>query len=69
MNQIVYTGDNQPKIGINKIVIFFTIIIILFAVALIGQGIFFLSKTNKKNADNVKIDPPEIITNAEGNNI
>lgn len=69
MNQIVYTGDNQPKIGINKIVIFFTIIIILFAIALIGQGIFFLSKTNKKNADNVKIDPPEIITNAEGNNI
>ena len=69
MNQIVYTGDNQPKIGINKIVIFFAIIIVLFAIALIGQGIFFLSKTNKKTADNVKLDPPEIVTNAEGNNI
>ena len=70
MNQIVYTGDNKSKVEINKVVIFFAIIIILFAVFLIGQGIFFLTKADsKKSSKGVNSNDPEIVTNTEGDTV
>ena len=70
MNQILYTGDKKQKIEINKIVIVFAIIIIIFALFLIGQGIYFLSKKgSSKVIEGNKINAPEVTANAEGSNV
>lgn len=68
MNQIIYTGDKSKKLEINKIIIVFAIIVIIFAFFLIGQGFIALTKGNKKN-NRVSANPPEIITTAEGNSV
>lgn len=70
MNQIVYSGEQKNKVEINKVAIVFAIIIILFAVILIGQGVFFLLKENGKDTiKNTNTKSPDIITNAEGNTV
>lgn len=70
MNQILYTGDKKQKVEINKIVIVFAIIIIIFALFLIGQGIYFLSKKgNRKVIEGNKANAPEVTANAEGSSV
>lgn len=70
MNQILYTGDKNQKIEINKIVKIFCIIIIIFAILLIGQGTYFLIKNNnKKVKNNQNTIEPQVVANAEGSNI
>lgn len=70
MNQILYTGDKNNKVEINKIVIVFVIVIILFALFLIGQGVYFISKKgNNKIKTGQQSNAPEVIANAEGSNV
>ena len=69
MNQIIFTGDKGKKIEINKVVIAFSIIIIIFAIFLIGIGINSLNKNKQGNDKNINTSVPEIITNAEGNSV
>lgn len=70
MNQILYTGDKNNKVEINKIVIVFVIVIILFALFLIGQGVYFISKKgNNKIKTGQQSNAPEVTANAEGSNV
>ena len=52
MNQILYTGGKKGKIGgseLKKIIIFFAIVMIIFAICLIGLGVNLLSKVKSEN--------------------
>ena len=74
MNQILYTGEKKQKLEINKIVIIFAIIIVIFAIALIGQGIYFITKRgNNIITTGIKTEkaenPPEVTTNIEDKGI
>ena len=70
MNQIVYSGEQKNKVEINKPIVVFAIIIIIFAIVLIGQGAFFLIKGNGKDKiKNSNTKSPDIITNAEGSTV
>lgn len=69
MNQILFTGDKNQKNKTNKIIIIFCIIIVFFAIVLIGQGIFFLTKQNNEIARKKKIEIPEVVANADGANV
>lgn len=56
MNQILYTGGKNKKSGINdthKIVVFFVIFIIVFAICIVGLGANLLSKVKNKNDNDV----------------
>lgn len=71
MNQILFTGDKDKKLQINKIVIAFVIIIIIFALFLIGQGVYFFIKRNGKGIakNNESTNKPEIVATAEGSSV
>ncbi len=52
MNQILYTGGKNKSKGANdtqKIIIFFVVFVIIFAICLIGVGINLLSKVKNEN--------------------
>lgn len=48
MNQILYTGGNKKKgpLEIKTVIIIFAVIITLFAIALIGKGIYGIASSN-----------------------
>ena len=62
MNQILYTGGKKGKIGTNdttKVVIVFVILIVVFAICLIGIGINLFTKVkNETGTDIGDLDKP-----------
>lgn len=63
MNQILYTETNKKTKGpieIRKIVLFFSIAIIVFGVVLLGQGSYAVYKQNQENKINNTIPNIEI---------
>ena len=68
MNQILYTEETKRRgkgpVDIRKVVIFFVIAIILFAIILIGQGSYAMYKQNEEKKKNETI-PTINITKVE----
>jgi len=72
MNQILFTNNKDNNMEINKIVKIFCIIIAIFAIVLIGQGVtFFIKNSNSKAtiSDIKRTNEPIVIANAEGSNV
>lgn len=67
MNQILFTGDKNEKLEINKIVKVFCIIIMVFAIFLIVQGVYAI--INSKNNAKANVKKPDIVANAEGSSV
>ncbi|MBQ8379274.1 MAG: hypothetical protein IJX34_00490 [Clostridia bacterium] len=65
MNQILSTGDKQEKSNINNIVRIFCIIIIVFAIFFIIQGIYALVKDKNERAVTTG-NKPEVVINSKG---
>lgn len=69
MNQILFTGEkNNKSMQINKIIIVFCVIIIIFAISLISKGIYGLMQDdgNQKIQSNQNKIEPEVEVIAQG---
>lgn len=65
MNQILSTGDKNEKSNINNIIRFFCVIIIIFAIFFVIQGIYAVVKY--KDEKFIKtMDKPDIVINSKG---
>ena len=72
MNQILFTNNKDNRVQTNKTVKVFCIIIIIFALVLIGQGVIFLIKNSQNRtiiSDTRSANEPKVIANAEGSNV
>lgn len=69
MNQILFTGDKNERLEINKIVRVFCIIIIIFAIFLVAQGAYFLLKKDNNSSSAKSVKAPEVVATANGSNV
>ncbi|MBO5005243.1 MAG: hypothetical protein J6D03_08435 [Clostridia bacterium] len=67
MNQILSTGDKNENSNINNIVRVFCVIIIIFAIFFIIQGIYALVKDKDKKAVTT-VNKPDVVINSKGGN-
>ena len=57
MNQILFTGDKNDRLQTKKIIIIFSIVISIFAICLIGKGIYGITQVNKNQISQTKVKP------------